>query len=96
MAAKCANTKPGAKISETWSGDDITRELTSCFNKTGITLSTFYAGVTTRIEPMHVDRIFDDICKLTRPDISGTAIILSNDVSGWITQAPKTLSIGHI
>lgn len=90
MAAKSENTKPGVKVRETWSADAITRELTTCYDQVAIPLSMLYAGVTATRGAGHVAKIFDEICKFTRADKKGVAIIVSNDVSGWSPQADRT------
>jgi len=45
MAVKCENTKPGPKCRETWSADDITRELTTCYDRAAIPIAAMYKGV---------------------------------------------------
>lgn len=59
MAAKSENTKPNEKVRETWSADDITRELTSMYDRQGIPLSSYYKGVTARKSDLEVNAIFD-------------------------------------
>lgn len=90
MAAKNENTKPGSKVRETWSADDITRELTSAYDKCGIPLSQLYVGATARKGLDMVEKIFDRIKMLTRPDRKDLVYIISNDVSGWSPLADRT------
>lgn len=95
LAAKCENTKPGKKVRETWSADDITREVTSCFDRSAIPLSMMYRGVTSRRGNIHVQGIFDDICGKTRPDQEASTVIVSNDVSGWSPSADREAWTEH-
>lgn len=83
MAVKCENTKPGKKCRETWFADDITRELTTCYDRAAIPIAAMYSGVTARKSDIEVQAIFDKICSFTRKDSVKRAIIMSNDVSGW-------------
>jgi hypothetical protein len=83
MAAKSENTKPFEKVRETWSGDDITRELTSMYDRQGIPLSSYYKGVTARKSDLEVNAIFDRVCDVTDPTNIFTALVISDDVKGW-------------
>lgn len=81
MAAKSENTKPGKKVRETWSSDDITRELTSCYDQTALPLAQLYSGVTSREGSIQVEIIFDRLKVLATP--GSRMLALSNDVKGW-------------
>jgi hypothetical protein len=89
MSAKAENTKPAAKVREIWSGDAITRELTSCYDRAAIPFASLFLGVTARKSDSAVQAIFDRLCTLTRPDCSKKMICISNDVSGWSPQADR-------
>jgi hypothetical protein len=67
MAAKCENTKPKSKVRETWSADDITRELTTMYDRQSIPLSSYYKGVTANKSDLEVNAIFDRVCEVTDP-----------------------------
>ncbi|APG78075.1 RNA-dependent RNA polymerase [Wuhan insect virus 15] len=83
MAAKNENTKPGLKTRETWSGDAVTREMTTTYDRTGLVLSTLYDGASSRKADYVTQRSFDRICELTDPDGKKVIMINSLDVSGW-------------
>nr|AXA52552.1 putative RdRp-complex [Linepithema humile qinvirus-like virus 1] len=83
MAVKCENTKPGPKCSETWSADDVTSELTTCYDSAAIPMAAMYQGVTASKSDMAVQTMFDRICAMTSKDNPSKVIMMSNDVSGW-------------
>ncbi|APG78069.1 RNA-dependent RNA polymerase [Hubei qinvirus-like virus 1] len=95
MAAKSENTKPGAKVRETWSGDDVTRELTSCYDRQAIPLGSMYRGMVSRKPPVKVDAMFDRIADLTTKPREYKTIIISNDVSGWSPQGDRKAWAEH-
>jgi hypothetical protein len=83
MAAKCENTKPREKVRETWSADDITRELTTMYDRQGIPLSSYYKGVTARKSDLEVNAMFDRICEVTDPKNKKIPVVISDDITGW-------------
>jgi hypothetical protein len=89
MAAKSENTKPKAKVRETWSADDITRELTTMYDRQGIPLSTYYKGVTARKSDLEVSALFDRICEVTDPKNPKDPLVISNDITGWSPQGDR-------
>jgi hypothetical protein len=89
MAAKSENTKPKEKVRETWSADDITRELTTMYDRQGIPLSSYYKGVTARKSDVEVNSLFNRVCEVTDPENPRIAFTLSDDISGWSPQGDR-------
>jgi hypothetical protein len=89
MAAKSENTKPKEKVRETWSADDITRELTTMYDRQGIPLSSYYKGVTARKSDVEVNALFGRVCEVTDPTNPKIALTLSDDISGWSPQGDR-------
>lgn len=82
MAAKSENMKPKSKVRETWSADDITRELTTMYDRQGISLSSDYKGVTARKSALEVNAVFGRVCEVTDPKNSRIPLVISNDITG--------------
>jgi hypothetical protein len=95
MAAKCENTKPGEKVRETWSADDITRELTTTYDRQGIPLSSYYKGVTARKSDIEVNALFSRICEVTDPANSKIPLVISDDISGWSPHGDRCMWAQH-
>jgi hypothetical protein len=91
MAAKSENTE----VRENWSADDITRELTTMYDRQGIPLSAYYKGVTARKSDLEVNAIFDRVCEVTDPKNSKIPLVISNDISGWSPQGDRSAWSKH-
>jgi hypothetical protein len=95
MSAKSENTKPKEKVRETWSADDITRELTTMYDRQGIPLSSYYKGVTARKSDLEINALFNRVCEVTDPDNPRIPLVISDDISGWSPHGDRTLWAKH-
>jgi hypothetical protein len=95
MAAKSKITKPKSKVRETWSADDIIRELTTMYDRQGIPLSSYYKGVTARKSDLEVNAIFDRVCEVTDPKNAKIPLVMSNDITGWSPQGDRQALSKH-
>ncbi|PNF41068.1 hypothetical protein B7P43_G06243 [Cryptotermes secundus] len=95
MAAKSENTKPKEKVRETWSADDITRELTTMYDRQGIPLSSYYKGVTARKSDLEINALFNRVCEVTDPENPRIPLVISDDISGWSPHEDRILWSKH-
>lgn len=90
MAAKSENTKYGRKVRATFSGDDITREMTSKYDRAAVPLASLYPGVTSRkserITAALHSRICDAIHRPVWPQATGLYAMMRVGGRMWATE----------
>nr|QGA70917.1 RNA-dependent RNA polymerase [Gran virus] len=89
-AAKSENTKYGAKIRETMSGDDVMRAVLSEIDENMSHLATYVDGVAMRAPPYAVEAKMSAIVR------DEASIKLSLDVSGWSPNMIRTKEMAFI
>jgi hypothetical protein len=87
ITAKSVNNEPGLKVRETWSGENITRELPSMYDRQGIPLASFYKGVNAWKLEFKVNSIFETVCEMTQKVSVRWSLVTSLDdlhkETGW-------------
>ena len=80
MAAKNENTKFGRMVPDTWSADQVTREVTSLYDQAAVGLVSLYNGVTLRKSFRETETTYNNI----NDDIltHNHKILVSNDAKG--------------
>jgi hypothetical protein len=81
MAQKAENTKAEHNHRETWSGDDMTRALTTAYDRAAIPIAALFKGVTSRKSKREVDAVYDRIADGTAKLGGKQMFIVSTDVS---------------
>lgn len=91
LSVKAEANKPSHKARDIHAADDITRVLTSAIDQQAIHVGRLLPGVVSRKDLRASERIFDELCELTRADRRKTIWVVSSDVSSWSPKAPREL-----
>ncbi|APG78071.1 RNA-dependent RNA polymerase [Shahe qinvirus-like virus 1] len=95
IAAKAENTKDELKARETFSGDDVIREITSAMDQAAISLASDWPSVCLRRNERGFQKTLNSFIKSTRMAEKGQCVFFSADVDGWSPNMSRKHMLEH-